>query len=854
MPGILPMKVIKLGTSAQSRIAQACDRCRSKKIRCDGITPCCSQCASVGFECRTSDKLSRRAFPRGYTESLEERVRSLEQEVRELKDLLDEKDEKIDILSKIRSGSPPSRRPSSELSPKTVAEEKPLVEHDEPKEDTFKVQQSPDLLDGEADSYFMGASSGRAFVDTFKAKAKESNKQCPDIKTEAFFASGTAGPSPIGSPSNLSTVKAPPRLVSDQMTNIFFQEWAPLFPVLHRPTFLNLYTQYVADPEAPKDQHSIAQLNLVFGIAALSAEWNKQNTESFERQWRDALEIIVGENTLATLQCLVLAQMFCIAKADYNKLLHYKGVAVSLSHRLGLHQSQKRFSLDPLTTETRKRVFWCLYTLDCFSAALLGLPKMLNEIDVHTEYPADIDDENISERGFQPTLPGESTRVSSALALYRSSRILAKVLDEIYPASLSYALSLRKLRELSDELDTWQNTLPAHLRLEFVQDKPSTKIIGSRSPFLSLAYHYIQTLIHRPAVGSSLGPQASSSVVALANASKHIIQIVQLLEERRMGFSFCLNRNELLILCGFALLYQGLDLNRKGKLMQDSQRLVCSIIAVLERNAAYGSAEFKTVACAMISIPRAPKTVQSTKDGVHMRRKSDANLVTAQSKSKQGRKQLQAIASRFSTGNIRSVKAENNGERRATVHTFDSNSSIFPRSDHRNSISSTISEPFQAQVGKRRIASGLPAASSPVDLPNLDYLSFGNDIDPTPTYPDVGAVPSSEDVNSDELRKLLGSPPLDVPFEHWFTPPDIHNGCITPSPSMSHLDWGTGTWPIATDVSTQAAAPSNQSFTEEELTSGEELSIGDMTSEYRGAAMPHPDGFGLEGFDLDFRT
>jgi hypothetical protein len=94
MPGILPMKVIKVGSSAQSRIAQACDRCRSKKIRCDGIRPCCSQCSNVGFECKTSDKLSRRAFPRGYTESLEERVRSLESEVRELKDLLDEKDEK----------------------------------------------------------------------------------------------------------------------------------------------------------------------------------------------------------------------------------------------------------------------------------------------------------------------------------------------------------------------------------------------------------------------------------------------------------------------------------------------------------------------------------------------------------------------------------------------------------------------------------------------------------------------------------------------------------------------------------------------------------------------------------------
>lgn len=153
------MKVIKVGSSAQSRIAQACDRCRSKKIRCDGIRPCCSQCANVGFECNTSDKLSRRAFPRGYTESLEERVRALEGEVRELKDLLDEKDEKIDMLSKMHSNRCPSMSPASSPSLELKKELTP------PREDVFRVQASPLLLDSNtSDSYFMGASSGRGFV------------------------------------------------------------------------------------------------------------------------------------------------------------------------------------------------------------------------------------------------------------------------------------------------------------------------------------------------------------------------------------------------------------------------------------------------------------------------------------------------------------------------------------------------------------------------------------------------------------------------------------------------------------------------------------------------------------------
>lgn len=61
-------------------------------------------------------------------------------------------------------------------------------------------------------------------------------------------------------------------MVSDQLINIFFQEWAPLFPVLHRPTLLDAYEKYMADPEGIEDQHIIVQLHFIFGIAASSAE------------------------------------------------------------------------------------------------------------------------------------------------------------------------------------------------------------------------------------------------------------------------------------------------------------------------------------------------------------------------------------------------------------------------------------------------------------------------------------------------------------------------------------------------------------------------------------------------------
>lgn len=122
--------------------------------------------------------------------------------------------------------------------------------------------------------------------------------------------------------------------------------------------------------------------------------------------------------------------------------------------------------------------------MSSFSAVLLGLPKQLKDEDIHCEYPVDADDEYVTERGFQPLLPGESTRLSSALALFRATRILSRVLEQVYPALPSYDLSLQKLAALSEELDQWLASLAPHLRLTFVQDKPSTGTISSRSPLL----------------------------------------------------------------------------------------------------------------------------------------------------------------------------------------------------------------------------------------------------------------------------------------------------------------------------------------------------------------------------------
>jgi hypothetical protein len=77
-----------------------------------------------------------------------------------------------------------------------------------------------------------------------------------------------------------------------------------------------------------------------FCITDLKQSRDGDDVASFEAQWQSAIDTFLMDNDLDTLQCLVLAQIYSLLKGDYSRVLKYKGLAVSLSQRLGLHQSE----------------------------------------------------------------------------------------------------------------------------------------------------------------------------------------------------------------------------------------------------------------------------------------------------------------------------------------------------------------------------------------------------------------------------------------------------------------------------------------------------------------------------------
>ena len=308
-----------------------------------------------------------------------------------------------------------------------------------------------------------------------------------------------------------------------------------------------------------------------------------------------------------------------------------------------------------------------------------------------------------------------------------------------------------------------------------------------------------------------------------------------------MSFSFCLNKNELLLLAGFGLLFQGLNLDRRGKLIQDSQRLLCSVIEILERNNAPGAADFKKITCVMISVDRFSKDARALSDG----------SMSAPKNILKSTRKLQAIASRFSSGNIPVVvKREPSSGRRSTAPTLPTGTfSMYDRSNSQISVSSAVSDPIPRRgYSNRRTTSQSPQMDVSLKPPNLDYLSFNEEPNISPNqssanldklYPDNDIPSPSFSTSAHQTQTQVDSLFSAEMFSSYLT-----------TPPAGTIEWCSELWNMPSDLGNQPHPA--RSYSEEELTSGEEFSSCD-TGVQRVNTMESVDSLvGLEGLDETF--
>jgi hypothetical protein len=106
----------------------------------------------------------------------------------------------------------------------------------------------------------------------FKRRLQERHKGASSIDVDAITSLRTAKHT-----CDHACSKPPALMLSDRLVNTFFQEFAPIFPILHRPSFLAVYNEYISNGTV-SDKKALAQLYFAFAIASISKHVSEAST------------------------------------------------------------------------------------------------------------------------------------------------------------------------------------------------------------------------------------------------------------------------------------------------------------------------------------------------------------------------------------------------------------------------------------------------------------------------------------------------------------------------------------------------------------------------------------------------
>ncbi|KAJ8088280.1 Gypsy retrotransposon integrase-like protein 1 [Marasmius tenuissimus] len=536
------------GQSKKRKIQRACDMCRRKKIRCDGLQnqgATCSNCRTYNVECTYVEAAKKRGPPKAYIEGLENRVERMESLIRRL--IPDE--ELADSLGTF----------SIDRETWTVANLKPEPSHAEtrqdhglPEEDPFLFPDNLDmaLVEPQEHYRFQGQSSTSMLMQTALHLKEENTLRRKDFLNDpAQSDHWRASEREIDlSHHPHTTYTFPEEGLLAELVDLYFREINLYLPLLHRPTFETL----VADGLHLRDEVFGAVLLLVCAIGSrysgdkrvflesdipepgLSAGW----------KWFRQIEVvrpIFKQNDVHDLQYHCLCSLFLLGCSPVQACWTILGMGIRMAIDFGAHRKRKRkLTVDD---ELVKRAFWVLIVMDIHISAMCGRTPTIKEEDYDLDFPVECDDEywESSDPDLAFKQPPEQPSVVSAFVAYlKLDRLVTKALRTMFTITrpkvlLGYgdAHWQRLVADLDMALNKWVDKIPGHLRWD---PHHENEIFFNQSVMVYAAYYHAQFFIHRTFISTRKRPTALSfpSLAICANAARSTVHLIDT-QERRGG-------------------------------------------------------------------------------------------------------------------------------------------------------------------------------------------------------------------------------------------------------------------------------------------------------------------------------
>ncbi|KAI8081306.1 fungal-specific transcription factor domain-containing protein, partial [Halteromyces radiatus] len=425
------------------KVTLACVICRKKKVKCDGIQPCCSRCKAMKLSCEFSEAPRKRGPPKNHVEVIENRAHRI-----------------VSLLGKDTSRRPPTNTsPSLSPSPPTTTTTSFV---------SFHLTTTNALL-----NLVIGA------VDALKEK----------WKADCIL---TGGPM-----TSLAHDTLPQRFKL-QLAEKYFANFNLFLPLLSRHHFLH---RLVHQP----DEMDPLLCYAVCAMGSRYLE-HRDDMERlyFEHCLLLFEKLKTDEPTLASVQGVIIMCWYTFLMGDFKKCACLRRHLVDYVRRLNLGFNADP-SLSIVQTEQRRRTFWVIYVTDAWlsfytDARLINMTKegwnIKKPILEDSQLKA-IDSRNLkwsSEEQQPQVLRDETTEAALQMPSFEELIQLASIVGDMfdYLQPSSDGQQRQPAQHLESQLVDWFLHLPSYLEYgkSDVDNAPIAKTIR-------IMYHTVQIILHQ---------------------------------------------------------------------------------------------------------------------------------------------------------------------------------------------------------------------------------------------------------------------------------------------------------------------------------------------------------------------
>ncbi|CAK7205610.1 hypothetical protein SEUCBS139899_008388 [Sporothrix eucalyptigena] len=559
----------------RTKVTRACDRCKTRKIKCNGIQPCgfCSQArAMCTFESAynrgrlpsiahvesnsTLDPMDQRVDRIGHSDFSEQDSASQRQQQQFLP---------VQESAGAGIGLPGYHLPEPHLDPHLVtspvasAVAAPL----QPSIDS-SLQQSPSRPTSpepqtDLQGHYIGPASGVSFLLRLQ---KRLHQAVSFSHPDSIF---TFGDAPLHHPSEFdpSFCMMLPRDDARRLLDRYFDYAMPTYRFLHYPTVQKWFTEFYDSLGAMNDGSGAAAkaalLFMIFAHAwAYMPDDDKPGPADLSVRYYLAAEQLLakekGAVRLTSVQARLLQCYYLLTRSRINHCWNQFGTVTRLALAIGLNRNkrpdvsggQRGDHLGFIESECRRRTFWCAYTLDAYLSLSLGRPPTFHDDDIDTELPACVDDNAITANHMAPSATNINSGLSvmlAPIAHMKLARILNRLLRSLYSIKPISAENRAVLAaQIADDLVRWRSDLARFLDADLFSISLLIPIFQRQRNVLNLTYWHAIILTYRPFVLNSTNSDASvadsadddkvqkclSAAMNIANTIREIVESRQL--------------------------------------------------------------------------------------------------------------------------------------------------------------------------------------------------------------------------------------------------------------------------------------------------------------------------------------